>query len=91
VNIDWVTEMDKPDTIPDANTNPENLDIIKALSDRQIKTKFPWSADFIKDKGEGVVVLLHGQLSARFRTISPLLADIVDTRQDPLELERHIP
>ncbi|GFF22121.1 ATPase family AAA domain-containing protein 3B [Aspergillus udagawae] len=60
VNIDWVTEMDKPDTIPDANTNPENLDIIKALSDRQIKTKFPWSADFIKDKGEGVVVLLHG-------------------------------
>ncbi|GES65448.1 ATPase family AAA-domain-containing protein 3B [Aspergillus terreus] len=60
VNIEWVMEMDKPVTIPDANTNSRNLDIIKALSERQIKTKSPWSADFIKNKGEGVVVLLHG-------------------------------
>ncbi|PLN86914.1 P-loop containing nucleoside triphosphate hydrolase protein [Aspergillus taichungensis] len=45
---------------PDADINPENLRIIKSLAERQINSKIPWSADFIKKKGEGVVVLLHG-------------------------------
>ncbi|GKZ57903.1 hypothetical protein AnigIFM63309_004159 [Aspergillus niger] len=60
VNVDYAEQLEKAATIPDANIKPENLEIIKALSDRQIKTQNPWSADFIKDKGEGVVVLLHG-------------------------------
>ncbi|KAF6835456.1 hypothetical protein CPLU01_04327 [Colletotrichum plurivorum] len=32
---------------------------MKALAERQMTTK-PWSADYIKNKGEGVVILLHG-------------------------------
>ncbi|KAL5339791.1 P-loop containing nucleoside triphosphate hydrolase protein [Aspergillus crustosus] len=60
VHIDYTSDMDTPDTIPEANIDPEDLKMIKALSDRQIKSKVPWSADFIKNKGEGVVVLLHG-------------------------------
>mgnify|MGYP007046765664 CR=1 FL=1 len=65
MNVDYAEQLEKAATIPDANIKPENPEIIKALSDRQIKTQNPWSADFIKDKGEGVVVLLHGQLCAR--------------------------
>ncbi|GLA83351.1 hypothetical protein AtubIFM56815_007543 [Aspergillus tubingensis] len=60
VNVDYAEQLEKATTIPDANIKPESLQIIKALSDRQIKTQNLWSADFIKDKGEGVVVLLHG-------------------------------
>lgn len=62
MNVDYAEQLEKATTIPDANIKPESLQIIKALSDRQIKTQNLWSADFIKDKGEGVVVLLHGQL-----------------------------
>ncbi|RAK92304.1 P-loop containing nucleoside triphosphate hydrolase protein [Aspergillus costaricaensis CBS 115574] len=60
VNVDYAEQLEEATTIPDANIKPESLQIIKALSDRQIKTQNLWSADFIKDKGEGVVVLLHG-------------------------------
>ncbi|KAJ3938637.1 uncharacterized protein N0V96_011367 [Colletotrichum fioriniae] len=37
----------------------EKLKIIKALAERQMTSK-PWSADYIRNKGEGVVILLHG-------------------------------
>ncbi|KAK2758235.1 hypothetical protein FQN54_004079 [Arachnomyces sp. PD_36] len=60
INVDSIYELDKPDKVPEANIGAENFKIIKALSDRQINSKVPWSADFIKNKGEGVAVLLHG-------------------------------
>jgi hypothetical protein len=62
INVDSILELDDPDKIPPANIELSKLKVITALSDRQVKTKVPWSADFIKNKGEGVVVLLHGRL-----------------------------
>ncbi|KAL4864486.1 hypothetical protein BDV12DRAFT_188913 [Aspergillus spectabilis] len=82
INIDWVSEMDSPDAIPDANINPDDLNMIKALSDRQIKSKVPWSADFIKHKGEGVVVLLHARFACS-SSHSPHLG----TEEDSVEAE----
>lgn len=38
----------------------ESLQIIKALAERQM-TPTPWSADYIRNKGEGAVILLHGK------------------------------
>ncbi|KAK7536773.1 uncharacterized protein J3D65DRAFT_623379 [Phyllosticta citribraziliensis] len=60
INVDWISELGEPDKVPPANIPQEELKFIKALSNRQMKTKVPWSADFIKNKGKGVVVLLHG-------------------------------
>ncbi|KAF2141541.1 uncharacterized protein K452DRAFT_308644 [Aplosporella prunicola CBS 121167] len=60
LNVDFMTDVPFPKKTPDANIEAENLNIIKALSYRQTKSKLAWSADFIKNKGEGVVVLLHG-------------------------------
>jgi len=60
LNIDFCTPVPKPAFTPDANIAEENLNIIKALSYRQTKSKLSWSADFIKNKGDGVVALLHG-------------------------------
>lgn len=57
-NVDFVHELEKEDSIPEAAIGTKNLEVIKALSDI---SKHPWSADFIKSKGEGVVVLLHGK------------------------------
>lgn len=37
-----------------------HLQIIKSLSYSQISAKTAWSADSIKDKGKGVIILLHG-------------------------------
>ncbi|KXH27776.1 hypothetical protein CNYM01_06680 [Colletotrichum nymphaeae SA-01] len=45
--------------VPEAIVSSEKLKIIKALAERQMSPK-PWSADYIKNKGEGVVILLHG-------------------------------
>ncbi|KAF4843503.1 Protein MSP1 [Colletotrichum siamense] len=45
--------------VPEAIVSGEKLKIIKALAERQMSAK-PWSADYIKNKGEGVVILLHG-------------------------------
>ncbi|KXH29352.1 hypothetical protein CSIM01_01080 [Colletotrichum simmondsii] len=45
--------------VPEAIVSGEKLKIIKALAERQLTAK-PWSADYIKNKGEGVVILLHG-------------------------------
>jgi NACalpha-BTF3-like transcription factor len=60
VNIEFMKPVEKPAFTPDANIAEENLNIIKALSYRQTKSKLSWSADFIKNKGDGVVCLLHG-------------------------------
>lgn len=37
-----------------------HLKIIKALTARQTSTKAAWAVDSIKDKGKGVIILLHG-------------------------------
>jgi ATP-dependent Lon protease len=37
-----------------------NLRIIKALTASQISSKSAWAADSIKNKGKGVIILLHG-------------------------------
>ncbi|KAL1615181.1 hypothetical protein SLS56_011913 [Neofusicoccum ribis] len=60
VNVDFMRDMAPPEYVLDANIGEENSQIIKALSHRQLKSKATWSADFIKNKGAGVVVLLHG-------------------------------
>ncbi|RYP65717.1 hypothetical protein DL771_008162 [Monosporascus sp. 5C6A] len=60
IHIDNALDLEEVDKVPDAIIDPEKLRIIKALSDQQIKKAKPWSPDFIKNKGEGVVVLLHG-------------------------------
>ncbi|KAH7058739.1 hypothetical protein B0J12DRAFT_696419 [Macrophomina phaseolina] len=60
VHIDHMGELGPPAYVPDANIGADNLNIIRALSHRQISARKTWSADFIKNKGEGVVVLLHG-------------------------------
>ncbi|GME41109.1 ATPAse AAA+ type core protein [Neofusicoccum parvum] len=60
VHVDYMHDIGPPDYVPDANIGASNLRIIRALSHRQVSTKPSWSADFIKNKGEGVVVLLHG-------------------------------
>ncbi|KAL3463666.1 hypothetical protein BJX64DRAFT_287136 [Aspergillus heterothallicus] len=44
INVDSILELDDPDKIPPANIDSEKMK----------------SADFIKNKGEGVVILLHG-------------------------------
>ncbi|KAK7719111.1 hypothetical protein SLS57_005844 [Botryosphaeria dothidea] len=60
VHVDHMGELGPPDYVPDANIGVDNLNIIRALSHRQVSSRKNWSADFIKNKGEGVVVLLHG-------------------------------
>lgn len=60
LNVEFMKSIEKPAFTPDANIAQENLNIIKALSYRQTKSKLTWSADFIKNKGDGVVCLLHG-------------------------------
>ncbi|KAL0254965.1 hypothetical protein SLS55_009489 [Diplodia seriata] len=60
VHVDNMRSMGPPAYVPDANIGTDNLRIIRALSHRQVSTRQSWSADFIKNKGEGVVVLLHG-------------------------------
>ncbi|KAK7569136.1 hypothetical protein IWX47DRAFT_852733 [Phyllosticta citricarpa] len=60
INVDWISSLGEPDQVPAADIPEEDLKFIKALSNRQMKTKIPWSTDFIKNKGRGVVVLLHG-------------------------------
>jgi hypothetical protein len=46
-----------PPVMEDSNSNVE---IIQAMSFSQLSTDRTWSADFIKGKGEGIAVLLHG-------------------------------
>jgi DNA polymerase III delta prime subunit len=38
----------------------KQLKLIKALSYRLGRRQGPWSADFIQNKGEGQIFLLHG-------------------------------
>lgn len=60
MNIDNAAGLNPPGKIPDVNIGADNLRITKVLSDRQKRSSTIWSADFIPEKGEGVVVLLHG-------------------------------
>lgn len=60
VHVDHMAALGPPAFVPDANIGTDNLNIIRALSRRQVSTRPSWSADFIAHKGEGVVVLLHG-------------------------------
>ncbi|OJD40335.1 atpase aaa+ type core protein [Diplodia corticola] len=98
-NVENMRELQEPKYIPDTHIGDENLDIINALSYRQIHSKDKWSADFIKDKGEGVVVLLHGPpgvgktytvestaVATRRPLISLTLADI-GTKEENIENE----
>jgi hypothetical protein len=41
-----------------------SLQTLKALAYRNMNSKSNWSADFIKNKGEGTIVLLHGMSEA---------------------------
>jgi hypothetical protein len=70
INVDLISELEEVAKIPDAIIGADNLKMINALSDRQIKSKVPWSADYIKNKGEGVVVLLHGKLKCKLHSCS---------------------
>jgi hypothetical protein len=61
MNIDYMTELAPPELISKPVITKDDLETINALSHSQMSLESPWSADFIKNKGEGVVVLLHGQ------------------------------
>lgn len=49
--------------------NPKRVDLIKALAKSfarvnkhgELSTRAPWSADFVKGKGNGLIFLLHGK------------------------------
>ncbi|KAK7983229.1 hypothetical protein PG989_010631 [Apiospora arundinis] len=60
IHVDYIRELKLEDNIPEAIIEPAKLNIINALSEHQLASKRPWSADFIANKGEGAVVLLHG-------------------------------
>jgi hypothetical protein len=60
VNIDNTKEIESADVPPKPILDESSHDIIQALAEYQLKGEKPWSADFIRDKGEGVVVMLHG-------------------------------
>lgn len=61
INIDNTTELKAPEVIPKAVVDPEKEAIIMALSDHQSQgANKSWSADYIKNKGDGVIILLHG-------------------------------
>lgn len=58
-----------PDKAPAKPVMDEShLQIIKALSHGQISSKAAWAADSIKNKGNGVIILLHGNKLPDFST-----------------------
>ncbi|KAK2025269.1 P-loop containing nucleoside triphosphate hydrolase protein [Colletotrichum zoysiae] len=72
---------------PEAIVSGEKLKIVKALAERQMTTK-PWSADYIKNKGEGVVILLHGPPGVgKTYTVGTLTISDLRTRARSLEEE----
>lgn len=63
------------DIIPEKNPakpimDESHLQIIKALSYGQISSKTAWAADSIKNKGNGVIILLHGDYLSPTNTYS---------------------
>jgi hypothetical protein len=42
--------------------NDSDKDLLKALARKYSKGQGPWSADFVKGRGEGQIFLLHGEL-----------------------------
>ncbi|KAI3533945.1 hypothetical protein CSPX01_12426 [Colletotrichum filicis] len=74
--------------VPEAIVSSEKLKIIKALAERQMSPK-PWSADYIKNKGEGVVILLHESIAMRKR--QPLISlSTSDLRNRTTTLEEEL-
>lgn len=62
-HVERIHEME-PDLSPVMPVMEEShLQIIRALSDSQIKSKPAWAADSIQNKGKGVIILLHGKKS----------------------------
>lgn len=60
INIDNTASLQAPKLPPDAIIETEKQEIIMALSDHHTQDAKAWSADYIKNKGDGVVILLHG-------------------------------
>ncbi|KAF3022530.1 hypothetical protein E8E14_012221 [Neopestalotiopsis sp. 37M] len=60
VNIDNTSEVDVAEVPPEPILDESSQVVIQALADYQLKEEKPWSADFIRNKGEGVVIMLHG-------------------------------
>jgi hypothetical protein len=60
VNIDNTREVSSAEVPPKPILDESSHDIIQALAEYQLKEEKPWSADFIRNKGEGVVIMLHG-------------------------------
>ncbi|KAJ5094804.1 atpase aaa+ type core protein [Penicillium angulare] len=60
VHVDNVEFMDGNSSRAKLVIEDSNIDIIRALCSPILSGKQSWSPDFIRSKGEGVVILLHG-------------------------------
>lgn len=63
-SVDYIQEIVPSDqSIPNLIVGEDELQIIRALSNKQNSKTKQWSADFITDKGSGQIILLHGMHS----------------------------
>ncbi|KAK8124349.1 uncharacterized protein PG998_000108 [Apiospora kogelbergensis] len=60
IHLDSVCDLRPESDLPEAILDPQKLSIINALTEHQVNSKQSWSADYIENKGEGVIILLHG-------------------------------
>ena len=65
-HIERLHEMEVDKTPTKLVMEASHLQIIKSLSRSQLSPQPAWSADSIKDKGKGVIILLHGMSSTTF-------------------------
>ncbi|KAI4595628.1 hypothetical protein KJ359_006617 [Pestalotiopsis sp. 9143b] len=59
VNVENTREIQEVEIPPEPILDQSSREIIDALAGYQLKEEKPWSADFIRDEGEGVVIMLH--------------------------------
>lgn len=64
ISLDYIQEsVPSDEIISNLIIGPGELQIIKALSNRQNSHVKHWSVDFIEGKGSGQIILLHGIFS----------------------------
>lgn len=71
-HIERLHEMEVDKTPTKLVMEQSHLQIIKSLSSSQLSPQPAWSADSIKDKGKGVIILLHGIFMPHLCLTNPL-------------------
>lgn len=60
LDIDHVSTESRSDIRGRLQIPPERLGVIEALTSKRHSNEKSWRADFIQNKGEGQIFLLHG-------------------------------